>query len=111
MSMNRRTFLKSVGIVGAGALFFPKIFFFLKPKPKNFWVGPKGNDLNPGTPDKPLATIDEALKRIDQRARQSENRIFVLPGQYELKRALPNNLTVVGHNPGRPAIVGIRGGK
>lgn len=93
--MNRRTFLKSLGVVGVVTLFFPKVFFFLEQESngsatsadigryKCFWVGKNGKDSNPGTGtyDKPLATIGEAVKRIDEGVPRENNVVFILPGR------------------------------
>jgi len=78
--MNRRSFLKSLGVITAGLLFVPtQVFSSIKPKGRTFFVAKHGKDFNSGTPDKPLATISEALNRIDERAPQSENIIILLP--------------------------------
>ena len=67
------------------------------------YVSPSGNDANPGTKERPLATVQHALEA--SRARPGPNKILIKPGTYYLSRPLDldprdSGLTVEGQGQG-----------
>ncbi len=54
---------------------------------KSFFIAPGGNDANPGTKEKPLATVEGVQKAVTALVKQglaSDVRVVFAPGRYEL---------------------------
>ncbi|NQT14802.1 MAG: right-handed parallel beta-helix repeat-containing protein, partial [Planctomycetes bacterium] len=75
-----------------------------------FVVAPSGNDANPGTADKPLATL-EAARDAARKAGPDAHRIVVMPGEYFLSATFEldtrdNGLTVEAEGDGTATLYG-----
>jgi hypothetical protein len=62
------------------------------------WVGPEGDDDNPGTRNSPLASIQTAIDRLDERVGSVDRKVIkVSPGIYQENLQInTRNLTVEG---------------
>jgi hypothetical protein len=77
-----------------------------------FYVAPGGKDGNPGTKDRPLATL-EAARDATRKAEAGSHRIVLMPGEYFLDRpfeldARDNGLTI---DAGEGGLVTLHGGR
>lgn len=76
----------------------------------DFVVGPGGKDTNPGTKEKPLATL-EAARDAARKAGPGPHRIVVKPGEYFLEKTVAfdprdNGLTIEAEQPGKAVFYG-----
>ncbi len=71
------------------------------PQRREIYVSPKGRDADPGTRDRPLATLHGALARIQAMKNRAGAVVWIQPGVYRLTRTLwMNNRS--GGKPGAP---------
>lgn len=76
----------------------------------DFFLSPSGNDQNPGTQDRPFATL-EAARDAARKAGAGPHRIGLLPGEYFLSQPVEfdprdNGLTIEAVEPGKATIYG-----
>lgn len=73
-------------------------------------ISPHGSDMNPGTPEQPMATL-EAARDLIRESGNREKRIMVMPGEYYLTKPLEldnrdNGLIIEGDTSGQSLLFG-----
>ncbi len=86
------------------------VFLATSARGSTFFVAPGGNDANPGTREKPLATL-EAARDAAREADAGRHRVVVMPGEYFLTEtfeldARDNGLTIEAAEGGRATLYG-----